>query len=125
MKESAKGRFFENPAYGKHRIKLYRQGTGGPIGLQLTSTAASGVLRMFDREYKSKLEELKLKLLLDKRYVDDKNKVAREVPADVDVKVGEDGELELVKLEVATKEKADEHTAKVYRKVADTIRPSR
>ena len=78
---------------------------------------------MFDREYKSKLEELKLKLLLDKRYVDDKNKVAREVPADVDVKVGEDGELELVKLEVATEEKADEHTAKVYRKVADTIRP--
>ena len=68
--------------------QLYRQGTGGPIGLKLTSTAARGVLRMFDREYKSKLADLKLELLLDKRYVDDKNKAAREVPADIDVVAG-------------------------------------
>ena len=51
---------------------------------------------MFDREYKSKLADLKIKLLLDKHYVDDKNKAAREVPADIDVEVGESGDLKLV-----------------------------
>ena len=103
--------------------KLYRQAAGGPIGLQFSSTAARAVLRLFDREYRKKLHELQLQLLLDKRYVDDKNMAARAVPAGKDVVVGRDGKLELVELEIPGEDEADAHTAKVYRKVADTIRP--
>ena len=46
--------------------ELYRQVAGGPIGLLLTSTAARAVLSMFDKEFKAKLHELDLKLLLQK-----------------------------------------------------------
>ena len=79
--------------------KLYRQAAGGPIGLQLTLTAARAVLRLFDREYRKKLEELKLKLLLDKRYVDDMNMAAMKVPANKYIVVWRDGRLELLELE--------------------------
>ena len=76
--------------------ELYRQESGGAIGLQITSTAARGVLRLFNREYKRKLVELDLKPLLHKRYVDDNNMGARAVPLNFDVKMGEGG-LEVVR----------------------------
>ena len=81
--------------FGGH---LYRQLAGGPIGLKLTSTAARAVLGLFDKEFSSKLEELGLKLLLDKRYVDDKNMAARAIPLHVDV-VEREGVVELVEVE--------------------------
>ena len=45
------------------------------------------------------------------------------MPATVDVAVGENGELKLVNVENVGDEEPDSHTAKVYRKVADSIRP--
>ena len=101
---------------------LYRQAAGGPIGLKLTSTAARAVLGLFDKEFRSKLEDLSLKLLLDKRYVDDKNMAARAVPFNLDV-VEREGLVELVEVELGEEVEVDRHTARVFRKVADTIRP--
>ena len=101
---------------------LYRQVTGGSIGLLLTSTTARAVLGMFDREFKRLLSELNLGLLLQKRYVDDLNMATRAVPLNVDV-VEREGRLELVEVEGREGVEADAHTAMVIRKVADSVRP--
>ena len=77
---------------------------------------------MFDREFKKLLTDLNLKLLLQKRYVDDLNMAARAVPLNVDV-VEREGRLELVEVEEREGADADAHTAMVIRKVADSVRP--
>ena len=83
------------------------------------------MLGLFHKEFRRKLEELRLELLLDERYVDDKNMAARAVPFNMDV-VEKEGVVKLVEVrEVEMRERVheDAHTAKVFRKVADSIRP--
>ena len=95
---------------------------GGPIGLLLNSTVARAVLAMFDREFRNKLAEIGLNLLLQKRYVDYLNMGARAVPGHVDV-VEREGVLKLAKVEGREEVEPDAHTVSVFRKVADSVRP--
>ena len=104
--------------------QLYRQDSGGPTGLQLTGEAARSVMRLFDREYKNQLVKLHMKPILHKRYVDDNNLAARQVPSNLDVRRGEGG-LEMFNVEegIELEENLEKHMAKIFRKVADEIRP--
>ena len=55
--------------------RIYLQLVGGPIGLYITRVLARIVMIMFDRRFKTSLSLLtnSKRLLLDLRYVDDKN----------------------------------------------------
>ena len=50
-----------------------RQSSGGPIGLDLTGGIAQVFMIWWDREFKKRLTELRIELIMIKRYVDDVN----------------------------------------------------
>ena len=53
--------------------KLYRQTSGGAIGLELTGEIAKVYMAWWDKQFLKKLDELGILQLLYKRYVDDIN----------------------------------------------------
>ena len=57
--------------------KVYRQSTGGPIGVELTGILARIVMIWWDKKYLEKLRNLDINLMLYKRYVDDQNSAVR------------------------------------------------
>ena len=59
--------------------KVYRQVSGGPIGLELTGVLARIVMIWWDKEYLKKLKNLNIKLLLYKRYIDDQSSAVRAI----------------------------------------------
>ena len=53
--------------------KVYKQESGGPIGLEITGVLARLVMLWWDRTFMKKMNSLKLEIWLYKRYVDDGN----------------------------------------------------
>ena len=57
--------------------RVYKQQSGGPIGLEITGVLARCAMLWWDRAYLKKLDQLKIDILLYLRYVDDSNLVLR------------------------------------------------
>eukprot|EP00794_Sanderia_malayensis_P013422 gene13422-14801_t len=70
----------ENHVY-KFDGRINRQQRGGAIGLALTGSLAQVFMMWWDRTFKSRLSDLGIVTRLCKRYVDDVNMAADEVPA--------------------------------------------
>ena len=108
---------------------LYRQASGGPIGLQLTTILARAVMINFDSKFKASLSKLKLEPLLSERYVDDQNMATKAIPRGMVLQEDAREQLELVvdPIKARSKEererKSDARTADLYRQVADSVMP--
>ena len=109
--------------------RLYKQLTGGPIGLKLTTIRARIVLMKFDERFKVALSKLSLDPVLLQRYVDDVNAGVQAVPKGMVLQKSSTGELELV-LDIQKarsreeRDRArDERTAHLYGQVANTVMP--
>jgi hypothetical protein len=100
--------------------KLYRQISGGPIGLLLTGTVARIVMLVWDRKFGKKLEELGLEAEEYHRYVDDQGIGTWATPPGL---VFNEGRLQYKEDEGREEEPADERTAKLYRQVANSVMP--
>ena len=89
---------------------------------------ARSVTQKFCRLYRKALDKLKLRLYLNKLYVDDQNCAARAVSREVSLERHKDGTLYLSSSSSSFSSSSlsstwnqDSHTAAVYRQVADTI----
>ena len=60
--------------------QVYRQEEGGPIGLELTQMLARLVIICWDDMFSRRCKELKIKLDMYLRYVDDVEMVIRTLP---------------------------------------------
>ena len=89
--------------------KVYRQKSGGPIGLELTGVVADIVMLWYDKRFFAEAERAGLKIHLHKRYVDDVNLV---IEAVMDFAEGEPSQKE-----------AELRLAEVLKRVADSIAP--
>jgi hypothetical protein len=102
--------------------KVFRQQTGGPIGLEITGVLSRLVMLWWDRVFIGKLDKLGIVMLMYKRYVDDGNMALDAVPVGTRIV---DGKLSI--LPEAIQEDsglpADRRTAKLIRSIANTITP--
>ena len=100
--------------------RVYRQSKGGPIGVELTGVLARIVMLWWDGKYLKKLEELNLKLIMYKRYVDDQNQLAKALAPGTRFL---ENKLVVVEAEVEMDKtiEPDRRTAAVYREVANSI----
>ena len=103
--------------------KLYRQVSGGAIGLELTGEVAKIYMSWWDRQFLGKLQELSITLILYKRYVDDINNSVR-YPGDGCMI--RDGNLVIddVKAEIDKNKNRDEVTMDLLKEIGNTIHNS-
>ena len=103
--------------------KVYRQQSGGSIGLELTGNIAQVFMIWWDSEFKLRLNEAGIVSRLIKRYVDDINLAVDELPVGTRY---EDGML-LVKDEKVAEDlsiPADRRTMAIIRQIGNSIHPS-
>ncbi len=72
----------ENHTY-KVGDRIYLQGEGGPIGLELTGAVSRVFMARWDKLYKKRVKNAGINMLLYERYVDDSNQVAEVPPLDM------------------------------------------
>ena len=102
--------------------KVFRQQTGGPIGLEITGVLSRLVMLWWDKMFLHKLDKLGILMMMYKRYVDDGNMILDAVPVGARIV---DGKLSI--LPEAIQEDygipADKRTAGLIRYIANTITP--
>ena len=102
--------------------RVYKQQSGGPIGLEITGVLARCAMLWWDRAYLKKLDQLKIDILLYLRYVDDSNLVLRALEPGTRFV---NNQLSILK-EAEEDDRGvppDERTAKVLRTIANTVIP--
>ena len=102
--------------------KVYRQQSGGPIGLDLTGVLARMVMIWWDGQFIEKLKELDIKLEMHKRYIDDQNQAVEGCQPGLRYV---DGRLEIQqnKVEEDHQVGTEKSTAKLMRTIGDSITP--
>ena len=102
--------------------KVFRQQTGGHIGLEITGVLSRLVMLWWDKMFLHKLDKLGILMMIYKRYVDDGNMILDAVPVRARIV---DGKLSI--LPEAIQEDygipADKRTAGLIRYIANTITP--
>ena len=103
--------------------RIHRQESGGSIGLELTGNIAQVYMIWWDRTLKSRLAESGILVRLMKRYVDDVNLAAQEVPLGARY---EDGRLVIKQEEIEGDMliPGDRRTMEIVRDIGNSIHPS-
>ena len=103
--------------------KMHHQQSGGSIGLELTGNIAQVFMIWWDRAFRSRLSDTGILVRLNKRYVDDVNVAADEVPLGTRY---ENGQLVVKEEEVGSDSliPSDKRTMEVIREIGNSIHPS-
>ena len=103
--------------------EIRRQRAGGAIGMELTGVVAQIFMVWWDKQLKTKLDEVNIHPILHERYIDDTNTSVKETPIGARYIQGR-----LVTTDESREEDADipndERTMKLLQTIANTIHPS-
>ena len=109
----------KNHVYNFNNV-IYKQESGGPIGLNLTGTIAQVFMLWWDKKFKDKLKQLGVEVLLYKRYVDDINMCTVEIEEDVRYENGQ-----VIRSERnGTIDPGDARTFELIRRIGDDVHES-
>ena len=109
----------------KHKDMVRRQTEGAGIGLRLSEALGRAFGLYWDRKLLAKLEKLKWKPLMMKRYVDDLNVVMTGVKVGTRYDAAAE-KIEVIENQIAIDEEreVDEITMKVFGEIANSVDPS-
>ena len=102
---------------------IKRQTKGGAIGMELTGVLAQIFMVWWDKQFKTKLEQINVRLKLHERYVDDTNLAGKQT----EIGARYDGENIVITEETINEDEGipnDERTMKFLQAVANSIHPS-
>ena len=100
--------------------RVYKQQSGGPIGLEITGVLARCAMLWWDRAYLRKLKQLEIDLMLYLRYVDDTDMVLEALPPGPRF-VNNELTIHLEAIQEDETKPPDETTAIVLRSIANSI----
>jgi hypothetical protein len=100
--------------------QMYRQVSGGPIGLQLTGAASRAYMMRWDRQYLDKVKRSGISMMMYERYVDDSDQTAV-VPPPGTVFNEQTKEVEVDENLAITDENEEARLARVLKHIANDV----